>query len=492
MLGSPGVQPKTIMASSRQPFVGKPRTLSLFALLAFSIPTASAESPPQLPKVNLELFQNSVRQQISDVYETAVRNPNHADTNGRLGMLLYAYEQYEAAEPCFERAMFFAPPDYRWPYYLGRTRSILREHGQAVTALEAALQLNPGYLPARLKLGEALLDAGDAEKAGKALQAVVTEYPGSAAAHYGLGRYFTHRREPDRAVAHLQKACELFPGFGAAHFALARVYRDQGDHQKAQAHLLLYQKDKLTWPPAEDPLLASIQELKTGANARLRKGVLLAESGQLEAAVDEHEAALAADQGLVQAHIHLIALYGRLGNAAKAEEHYRSAVRINPNLSESHYNFAVLLIQQERYREAEEPLRAALKLNPTHALALTNLGYVLMVGGRLDEAIESYRAAITVQPRNRTAHFNLGRILVQQGRLQEAIAHLLETRTPEDADTPRYLHAIGAAYARAGDRTLARNYLEEARLKALQLKQTDLVSSIDKDLQTLQKLVRQP
>ena len=82
---------------------------------------------------------------------------------------------------------------------------------------------------------------------------------------------------------------------------------------KAQEQLALYQKDKLGWPPAGDRLMAEIVALKTAAECPYPKGIELAESGQLQAAADEHEAALAADPRLVQAHVNLIILYGKLG-----------------------------------------------------------------------------------------------------------------------------------------------------------------------------------
>ena len=127
----------------------------------------------------------------------------------------------------------------------------------------------------------------------------------------------------------------LSPGFGAAHFALARAYRDLGDTEKARDHLALYQKDKLGWPTVPDPLLTAVLDLKTGANARLARGIQLAEAGELRPAAEEHEKALLADPKLVRAHVNLIRLYGLLGEPEKAGEHYRAAVAIDPNLAEA-------------------------------------------------------------------------------------------------------------------------------------------------------------
>src|SRR4029453_7659393 len=156
------------------------------------------------------------------------------------------------------------------------------------------------------------------------------------------------------------KACALFPAFGAAHFALARAYRDLGDTEKAQEQLALYQQDKLGWPAVADPLLTAVLELKTGANAHLRRGIELAEKGELRPAVEEHESALREDPKLLRAHVNLIQLYARLGEADKAAEHYRAAVEIEPGLPEAENNFAYVLMTSGRLEEAAEHYRAAI------------------------------------------------------------------------------------------------------------------------------------
>jgi hypothetical protein len=65
------------------------------------------------------------------------------------------------------------------------------------------------------------------------------------------------------------------------------------------------------------------------------------------------------------------------------------------------------------------------------------------------------------------------------------IQHLLKTIAPEDDSTPGYLYALGAAYARAGDREKAIQYLREGRAKAQTRGQHQLVERIESDLKTL-------
>jgi tetratricopeptide (TPR) repeat protein len=460
--------------------------LPLLVVLPLLAGAAVAEEPlPPLPKLVLETYAADVREPIARAYEDAQGQPRDPARNGTLGMVLYANEQYEPAEACFERAEALDPAEARWPYYLGRTLSNLSRHDRAAAAAQEALRRRPGYVPARLLLARSLLDAGKTDEARKLYEALVREHPEAAEAHYGLGRIEAGRGEHAAAAEHLRKACDLFPGFGAAHFALARAYRDLGEKEKAQAELALYQKDKLGWPTVPDPFMDALVALKTGAGAHLSKGIQLAEAGQLQAAVDEHEAAVAADPKLLPAHVNLIRLYGSLGRPEKAEEHYRAAVALDPNLAEIHYNHGVLLAGQGRNAEATEAFQRALELKPDYAEAHNNYAYLLMSSGKLEEAAQHYRAAIESRPDFRAAHFNLGRILVNQGRVVEAIDHFQKTLAPEDDETPRCTYALGAAYARIGNRVLALRYMQEAQEKASARGQTDLVSSIERDLRRL-------
>jgi len=461
------------------------------ALLALAAPVAGQALPP-LPKLPLDAYEAPARAQVEQALAAVEQNPRDAGRNGRLGMLLYANEQYEAASACFERAHALAPAEARWPYLLARAQSNSSAHDAAIEAVRAALGLQPGYLPARLLLAKSLLDAGQTDESRRTYAAIVQDQPDAAEAHYGLGRVDVAAGRAAAAVEPLRRACELSPAFGAAHFALARAYRDLGEMEKAQEQLDLYQKDKLGWPPVPDPLLADVLSLKTGALARLQRAIDLAEAGQLQAAADEHEAALAVDPSLVQAHVNLIRLYGTLGRPEKAEEHFRAAIALNPGLAETHYNYGVLLVGQKRLSEAAEAFRRAIELNPHYAEAQYNYGFLAMNAGRLDDAVQHFQAAIADEPDHRQARFNLGRVYVWQRRYPEAIEQLRLTLTPEDGETPKCTYALGAAYARAGHGDEARRYMMLAREKAEALSFFDHTATTEKDLRALAALPATP
>jgi len=239
-------------------------------------------------------------------------------------------------------------------------------------------------------------------------------------------------------------------------------------------------------PHAHEPLPAEASTRKSASLEHLRRGAALEAEGKIEESIAVHETAVELDPGLLQAHVNLISLYGRTGQSGKAEMHYRRGIEINPEIPVLHYNYGVLLAGDRRMAEAAEAFRACLKLDPYHADAHHNLGVILEGEGRLDEAASHHRKAIENRPDFRSARFHLGRILVNQGRLSEAIEQFSKTLSPEDDDTPRNMYALGATYARAGDRLNGIKYLREALKRAAALNQTQLVNNIERALKMLE------
>ncbi|MBL8208345.1 MAG: tetratricopeptide repeat protein [Blastocatellia bacterium] len=229
------------------------------------------------------------------------------------------------------------------------------------------------------------------------------------------------------------------------------------------------------------------EKSKADASELLKRGAKLESTGNLPASIEAHEQALALNPGLVQAHINLISLFGRVGKFKQAEEHYRAAFDINPDLPDLHYNFGVLHVAQERFAEAAAAFRQCLQLNPYYAEAHHNYAAMIERDGKLDEAATHYRKAIENKPGYRAAHFALGRILVNQDKLPEAIQQFQQTLTPEDEETPRNYYALGATYIRAGDKAKGIHYLREALKRANALQQTQLVNSLQRDLKTLEQ-----
>lgn len=223
------------------------------------------------------------------------------------------------------------------------------------------------------------------------------------------------------------------------------------------------------------------------ASEHLKRGAVLEREGKLAESIAAHEQAVKIDPGLVQAHINLISLYGRNQQFEKAQQAYRKATEINPDIPELHYNFGVLLVGQDRLGEAAQSFQRAIQLNPYYAEAHYNFAAIIESQGKLDEAAKHFRKAIENKTGYADAHFRLGRILVNQDKLTEAIEQFQHSLTPETADTPRNLYALGATYIRAGDKTKGIQTLREALKQARVLNQSQLIASLERDLKTVEQ-----
>jgi tetratricopeptide (TPR) repeat protein len=448
--------------------------------LLFVLATAQTSAPP-LPSLALESYPTAARAAIARADEAAERAPADANAAGQLGRVLHAWEQWAAARGAYARASALAPQAYEWRYLDALVLIRLARPDLAVEALRDTLTRAPSYLPARLKLAETLLDAGDLEESRKRF-AELNDPSCAPAVQFGLGTIDAREGRHADAITHLERAIALFPEFAAAHYALARSYRAVGRMDDAEAALAKHAAFGARWPAIPDPLAESIASLREDPAALLQRGVKQADAGDVEGAIASHEAALALNPSFAQAHANLIGLYGRVRNWSKAEEHYRAVVSLAINVADAHYDYGVLLGMQERWEPAAEAYRKALELNPQHAQARNNLGQVLERQGHVAEAAAEYRLAIESQPTLRIARFNLGRMLIAQGANEAAVAELSQLAEPRDGQAPRYLFALSTAYVRMGQIEDGVKWATEARDLALKFGDTALAAAIERDL----------
>jgi len=440
---------------------------------------------PPLPRLSLDAYPIAAREAVARAYRDAAARSTDPAVVARLAETLHAWDQWGAAHETYVRAQALAARAFEWQYLDGLALQRLARHAEAAAHFDEALQRSPGYLPARVKLAESLLETGSLDRAEPLFDALRREPESEPAAELGLGRIAAARGQHAAAVAHLERAVALFPEWGAAHYALALSYRALGRPDEAQRALERNAQYGPRWPAQSDPVYATVTALRDDAQTDLQRGLKLAEAGDLAGAIAAHEAALARDPSIAQAHVNLISLYGRTQDWERAEHHYRTVVALGFNLDEAHYDYGVLLGLRERWGPAAEAYRQAIAINPRHALAHNNLGQILERDRRFDEAAAAYRQAVDSQPAFRLGRFNLGRMLLALERPEEAIAELEKLTEPRDGEAPRYLFALATAHVRAGHRDEGIRWATDARMLALAHGQNELAAAIERDLARL-------
>jgi tetratricopeptide (TPR) repeat protein len=447
---------------------------------------AAGEQLPELPLVNTADFLPAIRTQIEQAEQEARLHPQDPSAAGAVAMTLHAYDLYDAAETAYARAHLLEPRNFDWLYLLGNVQMAKGAFDSAVESFQTALRVRPNDLVTELHLGESSIAAAKWDEGRAVYQHVIAEHPDNAQGWYGLGRVQTAKGDHAGAAESYSKACGLFPGYGAAHFALAGELRRLGRRAEGEVHAAAYSKNMTTAPPLNDPLLQHVHELNHSVTVHIQRGAELEKAGKIEEAIHEHEAALATDPGNVQAHVNLITLYGRTGEPNKAKQQFEAAIKLNAGRSDAWYDYGVLLFGERDYAGAEQAFRRALAVNPYYAEAHNNLGAIYEQQGRIDDAAREFREAIANRPDYPLARFHLGRILVNQQKYDEAIQQFLRALEPETEQTPVYLYSLGATYARAGDRQHAAQYFHQAHDAAAAHGQSQLVTTIDRDLKMLE------
>jgi tetratricopeptide (TPR) repeat protein len=466
-------------------------TLTVAVCLAMLAGCSQAPRNPQpsdLPEpstVSVEGLAGSAAETVYEALTAFQAAPLDPEANGLLAMTLDAQGRLEGAAVYYERARRLAPGALRWNHLLGLTLLSLGRPQEAVEPLQAALDADPGYQPSRRALASALLETNRAEQARRLYEAALQAQPNDSRALHGLSRALTAVGESDAALAKLEQAVEIAPDLAAARYELALAYRDAGRAEDSRRHLRLYEADRHASPPADDRLRGQVLALRMDPTRRLARAAELEAAGDFTGALAEHLAALKEDPALVQAHINLIALYGRMGQAAEARRHYGRALELAPDRAELHYNLGVLEVAERRIPEAERAFRKAVELNPGYAAALTNLGQTLEARGVFSEAARMYERAVAARPDYALGRFHWGRMLLGQGRADQAAEQFRRALEPESPQTPEVWFGLAAAYAKLGRREEAREAAERAKALAIRYERADVAAAVDKELERL-------
>ena len=453
-------------------------------VLVFAL-VASAQAPPALPKIALDTLPTAARASISEAERRASARANDPEAVGALGRMLQAWEQFEGAHAAYARAQALAPRAFEWHYLDALVLERIARRPEAVARFKDAVSASPDYKPARVKLADALFDSGQIAESRPLYEELAGDPATAPMGDFGLGRIAALEKRHEAAIELLERALSRFPQWGTAHYTLALSYRALGRPEDARRALERHAQYGPQWPTLEDPVAATVTDLREDARAVLQRGVRLAERGDVAGAITAHEAALAKDPSIARAHANLISLYGRQGNWAKAEEHYREAVRLGGDIGDAHYDFGVLMAMQQKWDQAAEAYKKAIAANPLHTTALNNLGETQERQGKVQEALDSYRRASDAQPLFRLARFNVGRMLIALGRTDEAVAQFEKLVEPRDAAAPRYLFGLAVGYARLGKKDEALKWATDAQQLAQQHGQKELAAAIQKELEKL-------
>jgi tetratricopeptide (TPR) repeat protein len=423
-----------------------------------------------------------IRASIDRANDEAASHPEKVDAVGRLAMLLHAHGRLEPAAAAYEQCRALDPKSFRWAYYLGTVQTALGNHGGAAATLREAAKLKPDYVPARLKLAQALLDSGSPAESREIYLSLLETGNKSASILYGLGRSYESTGNRKAAMESYERALAIYPSYGAANYALALAYRDAGRPEDSKRHMTLFRTNQNSGPPGGDPVLGELDKLRLGPGDFLSEGVRLSAEGRLDEAAAAFERALERAPDNLLAHANMISVYGRKGDYRRAEAHFQQACVIDAESVDVLFNWGVVLARQQKYGEAAQAFRKVLSADPRHPDANTNLGYLKESEGDAKEASRLYHRALESEPRHPEANFRLGRLYLTQRQPGPAIGSFQQASKANFEQRAEALYGLAAAFAMSGDLKRAVSSAGEALREARAAGRSDLVPLIEDDL----------
>ena len=277
----------------------------------------------------------------------------------------------------------------------GLARLRLGKNEAAIADLRRAAGLNPGSSDSQSNLAYALWTLGRIPEAIDAARRSLVLNPNNVSAHATLGRILLYNQEKSsEAVPHFQRALDLDPEESDLRFDLFNALRQTHDLGAAGMQIKLL---KLLSPPQEPRVLYA-------------EGLLLAETGNPDAAARRYQQALAANPSFAPARQDLGVALTQLGRWPEAVAVLAPLVQQQPSSYPVAYLYALALHNAHQEQAEAEALRA-LHLGPNSPEAHTLMGIIQSSRGDHTHAVASLRRAIQLDPSNFDAQFYLGRDL---------------------------------------------------------------------------------
>jgi tetratricopeptide (TPR) repeat protein len=392
----------------------------------------------ELPAIPLERMEPVVRAQFEEAIHHA-RGGRDADSVGRLGMLAHAYGLHSAAATCYAMAKRDSRRSAAWEYYRGVALAQLGRADDAAAAFSSWLGAQPDDAPAILRLAELDLGRGRFEPALGRFRRVIELRGGAPSphAHCGAGRALLRLDRAADAAAALETALAQAGDlpYGEAQYLLGQALQRMGRHDEAGAHLGLAARQSGLEPPRDDPMMAAVEALATGAIHARDRGIEHLKAARVQEAIASLEESIRINPGLAETHSQLGAAHLLGDNPERAEQSLRRALAIDPHFVDAAYNLGVIAHRRGDFARAGEQFRTVIEIRPDHFDAQRGLGIELMRLDRPMEAVAHLAAANRLRPLDARPYKQLAAALAAAGLEGEALATLRRglERLPGDA-----------------------------------------------------------
>ncbi len=232
-----------------------------------------------------------------------------------------------------------------------------KKHADAARALEKAVAIQGGYADVHSCLGVQYVELGRTDAARECFKRALEINPGYLKARIMLARSYSTHGEDQRAVDELETSLSSAPVFLADSIReLIRLHR--------------------TGAPAEErtSLFSRLLEERP-TSAQISKQIALEsiQNGDYEAAIDELKKSLSVHPHYPDLHNLLGIAYANRGMTDDAILEFETALKINPDYLKARLNLALAMYEKGSRDDAMRNLEMVLELDPENELAVNLL-----------------------------------------------------------------------------------------------------------------------
>jgi cellulose synthase operon protein C len=379
---------------------------------------------PSFAQSHLALAQSRQRQgqfrQAVDAYQKVLeRQRTNMDAYRGLIACFYALQQPDDAARYIEEGRNVRPND---PYFAEARLEHAERFGNpadALAAREEAARQNPDDAAAIARLGR-VYQASARYAAARNNEAAAKSAMEKARATFAGAI----QKWPDELAfyASLAEAQVALGDAAGAEKTIRQTLTRDAWKDKPQPHQLLaeYLARVGRIPDAKAEMRQAMLKAQGDVNVRLQLAMFLAQAGDVDAALEELQAA-GDDPRVESARIEILLNAGR---AKEAEEALNAAIAARPESANLKAQLAMLYAATKRSDEALARIDEALSKDPENAIALLTKGRIELARSQADKAVETLEKVRSQLPKNVEVRATLAQAYRQIGNADAAVREL--------------------------------------------------------------------
>ena len=408
------------------------------------------ESPKNTEAIFLRgmiyLRQGDATRSIADLRTVVIDKPQFIPGHIRLAEAHTYNGEVNLAIETLKAALRIDPKSRDLNRTLAKEYAIQKAPKEAEAILRMLLQANPNDLEVQFELGDIFMSAGEFKRAEELYAAAKNSAPNIPVGYVKVAQANMAQSKWDRAVVELNEALRLNPQAENATALLAQTYLKQNKPASAvalaEARIVKNPKDAFAFN-----LLGEIQiSQRNFANAE-----------------ENFRKAMAIQPWWIVPQNNMVNSYLMGGKKDEALKALETAIKANPDNHTAYLSMAQIHVQYKEYKKAIETYERVLERKPTMWAAANDLAYLISeTGGDLDKAIALAQKSLVQRPEDPVILDTIGWIFLKKADVNKAIQYLERARSRAATISPSLNYHLGAAYAKAGMKSAAREYLKKA------------------------------